>query len=563
MTTPEDWHARSIAAEQKGNLSEGLRILRQALAEHPDHAQLHNSAGSMAMRSEDAAEAEAAFARALELVPGNSEFVVNRAIALGRLGRNNEALSLLSAHERACASEARYWSVRGATARAAGNQPEAAKAYDRCLAIDPHQIKGLHGRARTAIDRGEYDAVARFDAALLANKSDPDLWLGKAQALDVQGDSAAARGIAQQLVVQIPQWLEALKFFAQLRLAAGDSDFTSHYLEAAGRAPDDPNILFAHAAVLAGLDYAEEAADVAAEAQRRFPRIPALRLVEAVYAGEAGQHQRAEEIFAGLDLDTSERAIHEARHRMRLGEFDRAEKLLGTVLADRAAAHSVYALLGLIWRLKEDPRAIWQHEQEGLVRLLPLRDAESVLLPATKTLHKLHDNSPLPLGQSLRGGTQTRHILFDRHEPEFANLRTAIEATLEDYRAGLPPFDESHPLLRHRDDPWSLAGSWSVRMSGGGDYHTSHIHPQGMLSSALYLIVPEDTKSEGKKGWLEIGRPPPDLGLDLGPLISIEPREGYLALFPSTLYHGTTSFGDGLRMTVAFDVVPAISARYG
>ncbi|NBC88460.1 MAG: hypothetical protein GVX90_03010, partial [Alphaproteobacteria bacterium] len=120
------------------------------------------------------------------------------------------------------------------------------------------------------------------------------------------------------------------------------------------------------------------------------------------------------------------------------------------------------------------------------------------------------------------------------------------------------------PLLRHRETPWRLLGSWSVRLagsgSGGGDYHTAHIHPQGILSSALYLVVPEEAHApvaEGARppGWLEIGRPPPDLGLDLPPLTTIEPREGHLALFPSTLYHGTTPFGSAERMTVAFDVV--------
>lgn len=517
----------------------------------------------MAMRDGDAIGAEAAFARALELEPGNPEFAVNRAIALGKLGDHDKALSLLAKHENVCASQPRYWSVRGATARAAGQHAEAARAYDRCIAIDPRHAKGLHGRARTAIDRGEKDAVARFDAALAVNSADADLWLGKAQALDVQGDSAGARSIAEQLVAQAPQWIEALKFLAQLRLAAGEEDFAGHYADAAKRMPDDPNIPFAHASVLAGLDYAEQAADVAADARRRFPDAPGFALIEAVHAGEAGQHERAEAIFAHLKLDTSQRAIHEARHRIRCGELERAETLLTSTLGDPTLVHSAYALLGLVWRLRDDPRAIWLHEQEGLLRLLPLQGSENVLPPAIESLHRLHDTSPLPLGQSLRGGTQTRHILFHRHEPEFARLREAIEATLEDYRAGLPEFDDAHPLLRHRDDPWTLAGSWSVRMRGGGDYHTSHIHPQGMLSSALYLVVPEEAKREGKLGWLEIGRPPRDLGLDLGPLLTIQPEEGHLALFPSTLYHGTTSFGQGLRMTVAFDVVPAIAERHG
>lgn len=554
-TPPQDWHARAIAAEHSGDRAEGLRLLAQGLSEHPDHPQLQNSAGSMAIRDGDTVGAEAAFSRALALDPGNLEFALNRAIALEQLGRHTEALALLDRYEAAGSDQARYWSVRGSTARAAGRPAEAAASYDRCLAIEPRHAKGLHGRARTALDRGEEDAVARFDAALAVNNSNGDLWLGKAQALDVVGDITQAREIALQVVAQAPQWLEGLKFLSQLRLAEGERDFTAHYREAASRAPADPNIPSAHAAVLAGLDYAEEAAAVAAEARKRFPHIAHFALTEAVHAGAAGDHERAETIFAELDLATSERAIHEARHRIRRGELDRAKNLLDSALTDPEAVHPAYALLGIVWRLQGNPRAEWLHGQDGLVRLVPLREAEAVLPPAIETLHKLHSTSPLPLGQSLRGGTQTRHILFHRHEPELARLRAAIEATLEDYRADLPALDKTHPLLRHRTTPWSLAGSWSVRLRGGGDYHTSHIHPEGMLSSALYMVVPEDAKGEDRHGWLEIGRPPPDLGLDLGPLTAICPQEGYLALFPSTLYHGTTSFGDGLRMTVAFDVV--------
>jgi len=515
------------------------------------------------MRSGNPQAADAAFSRALALEPRNLEFVINRAIALGKRGLHQEGLALLTEHEESGFREARYWSVRAATARSAGRPAEAAAAYDRCLAIEPSHAKGLHGRARTALDRGEEDAVARFDAALAVNSSEADLWLGKAQALDVAGQHTAARDIAEQLVTQAPQWLEGLKFLSQLRLAAGEKDFAAHYREAARRVPTDPGIPSAHAAVLAGLDYNEEAAEVSAEARKRFSSLPYFALLEAIHAGAAGQPERAEKIFADLDLDTSERAIHEARHRIRIGELARAEALLETAIGDEAVAHSAYALLGLVWRLNDDPRANWLHGQAGLVRLIPLRNSENVLPPAIETLHKLHENSPLPLGQSLRGGTQTRHILFHRHEPEFARLQEAIVGTLEDYRAGLPPYDEAHPLLRHRTAPWSLAGSWSVRMHGGGDYHTSHIHPQGMLSSALYLIVPDEAKSANQRGWLEIGRPPPDLGLDLGPLTTIEPQEGCLALFPSTLYHGTTSFGSGLRMTVAFDVVADGAERHG
>ena len=208
-----------------------------------------------------------------------------------------------------------------------------------------------------------------------------------------------------------------------------------------------------------------------------------------------------------------------------------------------------------------DERHEWLSCQEGLVQFLPLAGRDGLLSDVTGLLRELHKGSTMPLGQSLRGGSQTRGILFHRTEPLLAELEAAILETLGHYRANLPARDDDHPLLQHRETPWRLAGSWSVRLagsgkSGAGDYHTSHIHPQGIVSSALYLVVPEEANGPDKKGWLEIGRPPPDLGLDLEPIRTIQPKVGHLALFPSTLYHGTTRFGSAERMTVAFDVVP-------
>jgi hypothetical protein len=74
-----------------------------------------------------------------------------------------------------------------------------------------------------------------------------------------------------------------------------------------------------------------------------------------------------------------------------------------------------------------------------------------------------------------------------------------------------------------------------------------------VLSSAFYVRVPALDESS-REGWLELGRPPPDLRMDLEPLATIEPEAGNLVLFPSYLYHGTRPFTSGERLSVAFDV---------
>ncbi|MEY4239318.1 MAG: hypothetical protein RL339_1919, partial [Pseudomonadota bacterium] len=100
------------------------------------------------------------------------------------------------------------------------------------------------------------------------------------------------------------------------------------------------------------------------------------------------------------------------------------------------------------------------------------------------------------------------------------------------------------------------AGSWSVRLAGAG-FHSSHTHVRGWISSACYVSLPEpDELGAPPAGWLSLGNPPPELGLDLPPLRQIEPRPGRLALFGSTLWHATEPFAAGERLTFAFDVAP-------
>lgn len=553
---PQQWHEKAVAAERGGDQAQAIAIYGAALAQHPGDADLLNSAGNLHMRSGNAAAAADYFGRALAARPGTLAFAINRAVALTQAGQSREAADLLDDFTEPGAPDPRFHSARANALRAIDRLDDAATAYDRALTLDPGRVLALHGRARIALERAETDAPARFDRALQAHNADPNAWLGKAQALDAAGDAAAARAIAEQLVAQAPGWHDGLRFLAQLRLAAGEQDFTSHLAEASRRLPQDESIVFLHGELLAGVDRNAEAAEIVRAARRRLPEHERLALLEAIYAGAAGDDNAAEALFAALKTECFERHLHEARHRIRRGEHDRADALLTSALAEQPWDIGAWALRGIVWRLTGDARAEWLHEQAGLHALRPLEGDPAVLADAVCMLHQLHDSSVFPLGQSLRGGTQTRGRLFHRMEPELRRLADAIRATLEVHRAGLPPADETHPLLRWRDRPWRIEGSWSVRLAGGGDYHTGHIHPQGIVSSALYLELPALDPDSGE-ALLELGRPPADLRLDLGPLTVFRPLAGHLALFPSTLYHGTTPFGAGRRMTVAFDVTAA------
>ena len=544
----------AMAAEKAGDLSLAKRLWEDAVDAAPRDPRLLNSAGAAQLRWGDPSRATALFSQARSLAPAELDYPINEAIALGREGRHGTAARLLASVEPIGAPHARYWSARGNAERQSYDFAAAQASYDRALAIDPRHVRATHGRALVALERGQDDALERIDSALSLAPGDFALWQSKAMALDAQGRIAEAVAIGEQIVAQAPQWIEGLQAHAQWRIAAGDKDFTDHYEIAVSKTNAPDEIFASWAKTLAGLDHFAEAAAVARRARTEGGDAERFTLLEAFYAGMAGDSDRAEAIFSGIANVPPSWKNHLARHDIRMGRIDRAERSLGELIEQGAQPDSVnlWALRDVCWRMLGDSRHEWLHGREGLVRPMALEDG-GVLEEARAFLRDLHRKAALPIGQSVRGGTQTRGRLFQREEPVIARLHDAIMATLERYRSELPPRDASHPILRHRDDPWKLTHSWSVRLVGAG-YHTSHIHPLGILSSALYLIVPDSVDDDGAPGHLEIGRPPPDLRTGLGPMVTIRPSVGHLALFPSSLYHGTRDFEEGERMTVAFDV---------
>ncbi|WP_425542959.1 putative 2OG-Fe(II) oxygenase [Brevundimonas kwangchunensis] len=103
----------------------------------------------------------------------------------------------------------------------------------------------------------------------------------------------------------------------------------------------------------------------------------------------------------------------------------------------------------------------------------------------------------------------------------------------------------------------TISGAWSVLLNAGG-WHSDHVHPQGWISSAFYVAVPDSTPAEPVGGWLRFGATQLGPNIELPAEHRIEPQPGRLALFPAFFWHGTEPFsGDGERLTLAFDAIPA------
>jgi predicted 2-oxoglutarate/Fe(II)-dependent dioxygenase YbiX len=91
-----------------------------------------------------------------------------------------------------------------------------------------------------------------------------------------------------------------------------------------------------------------------------------------------------------------------------------------------------------------------------------------------------------------------------------------------------------------------------VRLNDHG-FHVDHVHQQGWISSACYIVVPEPDPELPEGGWLAFGECRDLLPGHRGFRVE-QPVPGKLVLFPSIMWHGTRPFGSGERMTVAFDI---------
>jgi len=554
---PTVLHLLALVEKKSGDVAAARQAFAKAGALAPDDPQIAANHANLLGEIGETDEALALYRRALDLQPGFHEARYNRALLLQKTGRPEEALADLDACLAAGTETAKLHSARGGVLRQLGRIEEAAEAYEAAIRQEPGRLVALHGRARIAMERGEAGASIFYRNALEQNPDDSELALGLAEALEAEGDPGGL-AILTAAVERRPDWIVGHEVLARMRSEAGEPErFADHYLLSIAQRPADRALHLSHWQSLARGEKHAEALRALRVARHHIGEDPQTRLMEAIFTSESGDPGGALAMLDRLGGADADPSVQFARGRiaLRAGDAPQAAEMFERVTRSEPAGVAGWANLDLAWRLTGDSRHEWLSGQPGLYGHGDLDLDRAELGGLSDILRSLHKTRSHPIGQSLRGGTQTRGRLFARREPEIARLREAILDAVRDHFRGLPPRDPSHPLLRHRDAETSIAGSWSVRLTAQG-FHVNHIHPEGVLSSACYISLPESLGGEeSRDGWLELGRPPVELGLTLEPLAAIEPRPGRLALFPSYLFHGTRPFADGERLTVAFDVV--------
>ena len=530
--------------------------LESAVAASPRDPTLRRALAVRLAKSGEPKAALEQYRALLDLVPNDPDAAADAGLMAGRIGLQEDLLPLVRAAAAAHPGHARLWQVLGLMHRALDELEPAVAALERAAALAPGNALIAHGHARAVLDAG-WPARKLFATAIKLASADEGMLLGLAAAMVAEGNwQDAAAELETRLRTQ-PDWIAGHGALARLRWAMGDRDGFAASLEQALRArPRDMPLWRELLGLLLHAELFEDALRVVERGRTAAGGHSLFDAYEAICRAELGDFEPAERLFTALSgLEDPTLAVRHVRLLLRSGRIAEAAAEAEKWLSG-SSGNVFWPYLAAAWRLLGDERWEWLEGQAGLVGVYDLAGEIESLDALADRLRALHIAVGQPLDQSVRGGTQTDGILFARTEPEIRNLRQVIVESVKQHVAGLPPPDPRHPQLGCPRSPIRFSGSWSVRLVDRG-HHASHIHPAGWFSSAFYVVVPGAQEAGGgDAGWLTLGEPQAELGLDLPPFRTIEPKPGRLVLFPSTMWHGTRPIAGGERLTVAFDVAP-------
>lgn len=221
-----------LALIKTGEHEEAVRWLEAALMRRPNDPSIAaslatacNNHGVDLERCGNAAEAVAAFSRALFLQAEFPEAHFNLGKALAALSRNEEAIV---AYRRAIALKpdmADAHNNLGIALGSAGNVQEAIGSYREALRLRPNDARTLNnlGGALRSCGRSN-EAIAAYRHALELAPTDAEIWSNLGSALDAQGESPEALDAFTRAIQLRPEFSEAYNNLGNLLKNSGDLD---------------------------------------------------------------------------------------------------------------------------------------------------------------------------------------------------------------------------------------------------------------------------------------------------------------------------------------------------
>jgi Flp pilus assembly protein TadD len=557
-------HLLGLVVKDRGDAPGGERLIRQSIELEPKRAEYHANLGNLLRREGRMAEAEQSYREALELEPTHKPAGLGLARTLKDLGQH-------AASEAQCrklialdARNAEAWSALGAALRDQLRPEESEAAYRRAVALQPNYGTAHHnlGALLSEMERAE-EALAILDRAGSLGVKSRELLINRARTLFKLYRFDEAERVYEEAVTLDPLDPEAQQSLAELRYMRGDPKFARSIVTAAASRRDNLRLQLLFGDLLRRSGDLAGAETVLRDVLTNHGPLPEVRSSLATVLHESGRLKEAEiEALEAAAARPQNPVVIENLVAIQLGA-GRHREAAPFIAAQRkrdpneqrwiAYEATAARLAGslLYQELYDYERLVGVYDVEAPAGWNSMAQLNEALIAAFTQRHRLTMH---PLDQSLRNGSQTARGLLTDTDPAIRAILEAFEEPIEAYRRAIGS-NPSHPLTARNHGSTQMSGCWSVQLRREG-FHVNHIHPQGWISSAYYVAVPDEVNDAGlMSGWLKFGEPRfPVPGAD--PAHFVQPRPGRLALFPSYMWHGTNPIhGSQPRTTIAFDAV--------
>ena len=513
MTAGGDPLAEAYALLREGRGGEARDLLAPLMGTGLRSPLAHQMMGMILKSLDDAPGAERELRAAIHMAPALDSAVQPLAQMLSAQGRHEEAADV-------------YAALSSASPDHAGAEFGLASELYRAGREDEAEAAG-----RRAIDKG-------------LDRIEP--WMFLARLLSLQGRLEEAEEAYRNAVAHDPLSAEAQRELAQLIwMQTADAAQACALLDAA---PPSAGLTAVKVKLLQDAGQEEAAYALAARWAARDPGLSVLaaRAALRLDPAKADLHLAA----APEWINALARAKAQIETDLALGRAGPAAERAEALLAAHPQDHYVTALLATAWRLTGDPRYGRLYDYDRLVKTYRIApppgwsDLASYLADLARALDGLHGLRTHPVGQSLRHGSQTMRSLLDYDDPAIRAFFEAVDAPIRRHIAAIGEGAQDY----------EVEGAWSVRLNDQG-FHTDHVHPDGWLSSAFYVRLP-DAVEHDRQGWIKFGQPGTPTRPPLEAEHFVRPEPGMLVLFPSYMWHGAAPFASHeTRLTCAFDLV--------
>ena len=570
LQSPMDYQAKQLSGivqRRRGNLAAAAVLFQQSLAIHEGQPHVHNNLGITLAALFDVVQAEKSYRRAIAL---DAEFVdplFNLGLLLIEAKRFAEAREHLEHAARLQPQNARVFEALSIVLRETDDRPGSIASARQAVSLAVKSFSAHYQLGQAHMGMGEFAAAASaYQNAVALNPKSDVAWIGLGHALRGKGQSAESKSAYQHAVDLNPGNADAHRLYNEMVWQTGD---VPRYLQSFGVAlksrPNDHLLRLTYANELLNISQHEQASVELEHALRDAPRNAGALEAMARAKSLASDYESAEHFHALALAEAPENPLFFrsfAETLLKSRKHQKAHEITSQGLKRFPYEQGILALHTTSQRLIGDDNFARWADYLSIAKVMKIEpppgyaDVETFCSDLSVLLEGLHTTKAHPTDQTLRGGTQTFGALFQNQAPILQQFVVQLRKSITQFISEMPD-DRTHPLFKRASRDFAFAGSWSVRLSTGG-FHTNHFHPDGWISSAFYVNVPDAVSTLGNNdGWLKFGETSLELGDREVIHRVVQPKVGHLALFPSYFWHGTVPFESASpRITIAFDVIP-------